>query len=238
MLTACGRAIPFYYFEAFDEEWKWDEGQSAQGVPHRLPAGDRTFSGRQLGSSWGLFASDGIVKPEFQDLLSQPLPKGTRAVRDIFVDGALSSFYGLGIDTGPDHLHEWCGVGEELRMDYPAGQEWGSVFITVGDPTKPPRPWKDFSGFTTLSMDLRGDKGAQVEVGILTRTDPGIGTERRVIRTLSGGDYEPVRIPLKSFDSTHLRYPEGLKQLYVVVEFVFRGTRARTVCARNIRYEK
>src|SRR6267378_1389310 len=57
MNAACKAAIPFYFFGAFDEEWKWREGFSGDLTQLPLPL-DRTFSGAYIGSSWGLFKSN------------------------------------------------------------------------------------------------------------------------------------------------------------------------------------
>jgi len=244
---ACNNSIRFYYFSAFDEEWKWDEGGNDEWTRryHRgrrdseLPS-DRTFSGDWIGSSWGIFQSNGKLKPTLAGFFNQPVPT-TRVNRDIFLSdlGRLSTHYDIGVDSDPDHEHEWMRPSNgELRMSYPDGQHWGSVFITVDKPRSSSRPWKDFSQFTKLSMEMRGEKGGeQVEIGIKNRTDPDNGHETRIVRTLTRG-YQRYDFSLNKFASkTHLAVPKDLEQLYVVVEFVYQGPRAETVYARNIRYE-
>ncbi len=245
MKLACENSIEFYYFEAFDEEWKWAEGgseewQRLQGHPKlrssELPE-DRTFSGKWIGSSWGIFQSNGMLKPKLLGVFDQPA-QGSRANRDIFDQGPLSAYYDMGVDSWPEHKHDWvAGDGGEMRMAYPNGQQAGAVFVTVGKPTQSPRPWKDFSDFEMLSMELRGESGEErVEIGVKNRSDPDNGNEKRIVERLTK-DYRPYRIRLDDLRSGHLRIPEGLKQLNTVVEFVFQGPRAETIYARNIRYE-
>jgi exo-beta-1,3-glucanase (GH17 family) len=218
---ACGRSIPFFYFAAFDEEWKWREGNSDW----------------EYGSSWGIFQSSGKLKPALADLFDGP-PPGTRTNRDIFVnDVGLLAYYGMGVESS-EKQHAWVKAENGLlRMAYPTGQYWGSVFITVGDPGQRPHPWKDFSGFTRLSIEMKGEKGGEeVEIGIMHNMDPATGQERKVRRVL-GNEYKTYDIPLSDFASSRLTVPEGLKQLYVVTEFVFEGRQARTVYVRNIQFK-
>lgn len=247
MGQACGASIEFYYFEAFDEEWKWAEGNSgisSQGSSGKgnsdLPEGDRTFSGRWIGSSWGIFQSNGKLKSQFTGLLDEPEPgPGSRVNREIFVEstGLLSAYYDMGVNSSEGE-HTWASIDSgELQMSYPRGQHWGSVFITVGELTQPPRPWKDFSEFKTLSVELRAERGGEkVGIGVKNRTDNDKGDETRIVETLTT-EYRPYKIPLDKLRSNHLRIPQGLRQLYVVVEFVFEGPRAETIYAKNIRYE-
>jgi exo-beta-1,3-glucanase (GH17 family) len=243
MTAACGNSIPFYYFEAFDEEWKWREGSGnttgegnttgKDAIP--LPQ-DRTFSGNWVGSSWGIFQSDGRLKPQFAGLFDDA-GMDSRSNRDIFVDGqGLSSYYDIGVDSS-ERRHDWLLVQNgTMEMSYPGGQRWGSVFVTVGKPVPRPRPWKDFSGFGRLSIDLKGERGGeQVEIGIMNRSDPATGNERRVVEIL-GSEFHTYDIPLSSLASSHLTIPMGLKEIYVAVEFVFAGQNAEKIYARNIRY--
>jgi hypothetical protein len=85
---------------------------------------------------------------------------------------------------------------------------------------------------------MRAEKeGLKLEIGIKNRTDPDNGNETRIVQTLTKG-YRTYNFPLTKFASkTHLRVPKDLKQLYVVVEFVFEGPRSEIVYVRNIRYE-
>jgi exo-beta-1,3-glucanase (GH17 family) len=233
--VACANAIPFYLFEAFDEEWKWREGGSGTADARTLPY-DRTFSGKWVGSSWGLFRSNGLLKEAFHGAIDQPDP-GSRRQRDIFVEGQLSTYYDIGVDTS-GQMRDWLTTPDEsLKMSYPRGQDWGAVFITVGQPVPMPRPWKDFSEFTTLSLELKGEDGGEVvEVGIKDATAPDDGSERKVMITGLTTEYQQFNISLSRFASSRFVVPEDLRRLYVAVEFVFSGTTPQTVYARDIRY--
>jgi len=235
MTLACGNAIQFYYFEAFDEEWKWIEGSSATEDGSALPR-DRTFSGRRVGSSWGIYASSGRLKPQFSGLFDESGP-ASRLQRDIFVDGQLSTFYGAGVDSS-EKRRDWLKTElGSFKMTYPSDQHWGAVFITVGDPGPRPHPWKDFSEFGTLSVELRGEKGGEtVGIGVMGYSDPATGNEKKVTETLSS-DYKFCDIPLSSFASSHLSVPADLKKIYVVVEFVFTGAKPETIYVRSVRYK-
>ena len=144
MSSACARSVPFYFFEAFDEEWKWQEGESSSAGAQRPPP-DRSFAGKWVGSSWGIYQSNGRLKPELSDLFKQPSPT-SRQQREIFVNGHLAAHYAIGADSS-GRQRTWFKNGNGvIEMAYPAGQRWGVTFITVGEPSSPPRPWKDFSG--------------------------------------------------------------------------------------------
>jgi hypothetical protein len=137
--AACADAVPFYYFSALDEEWKWREGMSGTATDDALPP-DRIFSDRYIGSSWGLFKSDGTIKLHLADLLDQPSPT-TRNQREILVNGQLRAYYDAGVDSYRQHRDWLSSTPDSLKMAYP-GDEWGAVFFTVGKPVEPPRPWK------------------------------------------------------------------------------------------------
>jgi exo-beta-1,3-glucanase (GH17 family) len=233
LASACRRGVPFYFFSAFDEEWKWQEGNSATSRTQSLPR-DRTFTGAYVGSSWGLYNSNGRLKSALTGLLSQPDP-GSRREREIYGE-QLAAFYGMGVDTSHKR-RDWLTTGEELEMAYPAKQDWGAVFITVGEPTNPPRPWRDFSGFDAITFELRGARGKEkVEVGIKDFADPSNGQEKKLIVRDVGTQYRTYTFRLADFASRQLQMPNGLRKLNVVVEFVFTGSDAITVYARNIRY--
>jgi exo-beta-1,3-glucanase (GH17 family) len=72
--------VQYFYFEAFDEAWKTNEG----GV----------------GTHWGLYQQDGQVKPALSDVLPGAASATLleRRYRDVYV-GGLESGFGLGVDT-------------------------------------------------------------------------------------------------------------------------------------------
>lgn len=235
LAVACANSIPFYWFSLLDEEWKWREGRTSGGNPLDLPR-DRTFTGNWIGSSWGIFQSNGVIKRHFAGLLDQP-PIGSRRHRDIFVDGQLATYYDIGVDTS-GLRRDWLATPDKtLRMSYPSRQEWGAVFVTVGKPVPTPRPWKDFSEFEILSVELRGERGVEfVDIGVKDYDDPDDGSEMKVTIGPLTTDFVRYEIELRRFGHSDFVVPEDLRRLYVVIEFVFSGHTPQTIYARNIRY--
>ncbi len=139
--------------------------------------------------------------------------------------------YDMGVDSSGQR-RDWLETTEgAMKMAYPAGQSWGAVFITVGPPADPPRPWKDFSPFRTLSVELRGKNGGEsVEIGIKDSSDPDDGSETKTLVSQLSSEWKTYEFLLSSFDSA------DLGELYVVAEFVFAGPTAQTVYFRNVRY--
>ncbi|MGD0766141.1 MAG: hypothetical protein ABR978_07525, partial [Dehalococcoidia bacterium] len=222
-------AIPFYFFSAYDEEWKWSEGRdSADPTPFQ----DRTFSGRFAGSSWGIFRSDGTIKPLLASLfpLVGPQPP-SRQVRTVFDSRGLASGYDMGVDSS-NQRRDWLQqTGDGMTMAYPSGQAWGAVFITVGSPVNPPRPWKDFSSFHTLRVDLRGQSGGEsVDIGIKDYADPDNGGESKVRVSNLSTEWRTYEFPLSSFPTA------DLQRLYLPAEFVFSGSTAETVYFRSVQF--
>jgi hypothetical protein len=221
--------IEYFLFSAYDEEWKWTEGFVT--VPAVASLDDRTLAGRFAGSSWGIFRSDGTLKPLLAPLFPAAGPHPDRSERVILDNRGLHNLYDMGVDSSGsrrDWLHT---TGEGMQMAYPSGQAWGAVFITVGAPVDKPRPWRDFSGFTTLRVEMRGATGAEtVEVGIKDALDPDDGSEVKEAVSLSD-QWETYEFTLTDFSGA------DLQRLYVVTEFVFAGSDAQTVSFRRISME-
>lgn len=142
----------------------------------------------------------------------------------------LSSGYDVGVNTSGG-LTDWVHRDASgICMDYPAGQEWGAVFITVGKPKDPPRPSRDLSAFKKLSLELRGATGGEsVWIGIKDSSDPDDGSE--IKKHVSGLTTTWTRYewPLSEF------FTADFRRVYVPVEFVFDGP-AKKVCFRNVSY--
>jgi hypothetical protein len=149
----------------------------------------------------------------------------------VFWGDTLASGYGMGVNTSGG-LTSWVTVTNgEICMAYPSGQSWGTVFITVGNPTQPPRPGKDLSAYHQLSLELRGQAGGEsVSIGIKDNKHPDNGTETKVPVSGLTTNWQTFAFPLSRFKGADLH------NLYVVIEFVFAGIPA-TVCARNIQYQ-
>ncbi len=204
--------VQYFYFEAFDEGWKVQEA----GV----------------GTHWGLYQQDGQVKPALSELLpaAAPLTLKVRSYRDIYV-GGLERGFSLGIETS-DHQHQWLteqnGI---LLLTYPAHQQWGGIFIMVGQPAPPGhRSSLDLSRYKSLLVDLQaGADGQCVALGIKDRAQSDDGSEIRVQRCLRT-QWSTVLLPLSMFTNVDLTH------VYVVFEMVFQGPSIATVEVRNIRY--
>ena len=142
----------------------------------------------------------------------------------------LEAGYGMGVNSSEGRTDWLQDAGGYFRMSYPAGQTWGAVFITVGNPTQPPRPSKDFSAFKTLTVEMRGELGGeQVEIGIKSHSQPDDGREAKIPVTLTS-QWVTYDFALNQFSGA------DLKNIYVAIEFVFAGTEAQIVYFRNVQY--
>ncbi len=151
--------------------------------------------------------------------------------RSVMADGRLQPGFDLGIDTSGKERHWLSPETGFLHLVYPAGQQWGALFVTVGPPKDPPRPSRDFSAYGTLVVELRGGTGGEVvRVGIKDATDRDDGSEVTLPVTLTS-EWVAYEFELTRFDSANLR------ALYVVTEIVFAGTASQTVDIRTVRFE-
>lgn len=164
---------------------------------------------------------------------SLPLPSSPTPLQALIVmqeDGKLAKGLDMGVNTSGNQ-YDWALVQNgELCMDYPTGQNWGTVFITVGKPTNIDRPGKDLSRYHKLYFEVKGKSGGEYFlVGVKDNQDPDTGEETmRLVKDIST-QYKAVEFPLSSFDTA------DLKNVYVVAEFVFEQT-PYNVCVKNIRY--
>jgi exo-beta-1,3-glucanase (GH17 family) len=210
---AAQHRVPYFYFDAFDEDWKTRE----HGV----------------GTHWGLYDLNGHLKPA----LAQWLPAASaqtvkeRGYRDVFAGSKLEKPFDLGIDTDRQQRDWLTATPGVLTMAYPAGQQWGAMFVTVGKPVPPGnRPSIDLSRYRSLSVELRAStNGQRVRLGIKGRSQPDDGGEITVECTLST-HWSTVALPLSLFANVDLQH------LYVVFEVVFQGSAAETVDMRDLRY--
>jgi hypothetical protein len=109
---------------------------------------DRTFAGRLFGASRGLFPSDGSVRPLLADIVPSAAGFVSSRQRRIVFDGRrLHNGYDMGVDSSHQRRGWLERTADGMRMSYPASQDWGAVFIIVGRPVDPPRPWRSFTGF-------------------------------------------------------------------------------------------
>jgi exo-beta-1,3-glucanase (GH17 family) len=230
--TACARSAPFYFFQAFDEEWKWKEGVSSPNVP--LPR-NRSFIGNWVGSSWGIYGSNGRLKPGLADLFDQP-PPGSRLVKEILVDGRLAAHYELRSDSSNGKGLRLSRSPDAVEIAYAGGQPWGVAYIAVGESTASAPAWKDFSGFDAVSFELRGSRGREsISVSINdTNTQRRNGTQVQVVDLETR--FQTYTIPLSQFATPGLPIPDALARLNAVLQFFFHGTQPQTLYVKNVRY--
>jgi len=150
----------------------------------------------------------------------------------IYMGTTLSPGYDMGVDTSHGRTDWVTDMNGHMCMSYPAGQDWGAVFITVGKPTNFNKPSRDLSNYETISLELKGTIGGeQVWTGIKDNKDRDDGRETKVRVANLTTEWQTFTFPLSDFSTANLN------QLYVVTEFVFEpGTSAETVCFRNIQY--
>jgi hypothetical protein len=166
----------------------------------------------------------------FVTALSLLAPLGVSAASLTIFDGKLSSGLDMGVNTSGG-VTNWTTVKNgEMCMNYPAGQKWGAVFITVGKPTNPPRSGKDMSAYKQISLELKGKVGKEsVLIGLKDASDRDDGKETRIPAANLTTSYKKFDFPLASFKSA------DLKSIYVPIELVFTG-KPTSICVRNIQF--
>ncbi len=209
---AQAKGVQYFLFDAFDEGWKVHE----EGV----------------GTHWGLYQENGMVKAALSTMLPGPASATLRqrSYRDVYVGGLESGFV-LGMETS-GHQRQWLTAKDgSLALTYPANQQWGAMFITVGPPVPlGDRPSLDLSAYRSLVVDLRAAVDGQcVRIGIKDKYQPNNGSETTVQRCLSA-QWSTITLPLNAFTGADLTH------LYVVFEMLFQGSSSATVDVRNIRY--
>ncbi len=150
--------------------------------------------------------------------------------KEIMSGSTLSSGFDAGVASSEGRADWLKDEHGQMKMSYPAGQAWGAVFITVGKPKQPPRPFQDFAAYDALTVEMKGETGGeQFAVGIKSNAQPDDGSETTLPVQLTP-TWKTYRFPLAQFVGA------DLKRLYVPLEFVFAGERAQTVYFRNVAY--
>lgn len=209
---AQAKHVQYFYFAAFDEDWKVHE----EGV----------------GTHWGLYQQNGKVKPALSDVLPGPASATLmqRSYRDVYVNGLASGFV-VGLDTS-GRQRQWLTTNDgSLVLTYPANQQWGAMFITVGPPVPlGHRPSLDLSMYRSLVVDLRAAVDGQcVRIGIKDKNQPDNGSEITLQRCLKT-QWSTITLPLDAFTGADLSH------LYIAFEVLFQGSSSATLDLRNIRY--
>lgn len=150
----------------------------------------------------------------------------------IFSEGKLTKGLDMGVDTSGSR-HKWVTIEDEvMTIAYPSDQTWGAVFMTVGPPTDVDRPTRDYSDYSKLVIEMRGDEGGEiVDIGVKDDTDPDTGTETKIPTRLTG-EWKSYEFEIQKFKTA------DLARLYVVTEFVFEDDRSSTIEVRSVKYVK
>jgi exo-beta-1,3-glucanase (GH17 family) len=208
--------ILYFYFSAFDEDWKSHENV--------------------VGPHWGLYEQNGMLKPDLLASLPAAAPETIRerSYRDVYVGSGFEKPFNLGVNTSGGQTNWVTAEDGVLTLVYPAGQQWGVVFITAG--TSVPLEQRngdhalDLSAYGFLVFDMRGEVDRQcIEVGIKDWHQPDDGMEQKVGECLTT-EWKTYTQDLSAFsraDRTHL---------YIVFEVAFAGATNITIQLKNIHY--
>ena len=164
-------------------------------------------------------------------MFNETLQFSSRQIREVYVGERLLAGYDFGVNSSGNRTDWLSDMNGSMRMDYPAGQSWGAVFITIGKSTNQLRPWKDFSRFQTVAIELKAKQGGEsIDIGIKDTNDADDGREAKIKTPYLSTEWQTYNFTLSSFHTANL------EELYVVVEFVFEGPAEQTVFFRNIKY--
>jgi uncharacterized protein (TIGR03437 family) len=171
---------------------------------------------------------------------------------DVLLGTSLASGLDLGINTSGG-LTNWLTPQPppptlgDLSMVCPGGQLWCAMFITDGPAVSTyPRLGIDVSGYKTMIVEIEGDAGTTIQIGIKDATQPDDGTETKVTLPVTS-NWTAFAIPLSSFLTpvpahtyNNVLYPThvvDLTKIYVPSELVFAGgPQPQAVKVRTILY--
>jgi hypothetical protein len=155
---------------------------------------------------------------------------------DVIVDGQVAwHTYWAGAESDLDRkkVFDFRAIekrGDSVHVVYPGGAQWGAVFWGVLR-NSDGRPSLDFSGFDTLSLEMKGDVGGEaVLVHLKDKDDPDDGTQTNVELVLTD-DWQVYEIDLDRFETAELG------KLTIVLGFAFFGE-PQSFSIRNARYLK
>ena len=152
--------------------------------------------------------------------------------------GKFASPFDLGVNTSggkTDWVTEKDGFFE---CAYPAGQQWGAVFITVGKSTNGSgRQTLDLSQYDSVALEIKGASGGEhIRIGLKTDADFDDGREPTYGIYQMGTEWQTYKIPL-SFFVREPDYPASrFSRIYIALELVF--DQQETISFRNVRFEK
>jgi hypothetical protein len=150
--------------------------------------------------------------------------------KQVMVGSTLQSGFDMGVNSSEGKTDWVTNMDGYFSLAYPNDQAWGALFITVGKPRNPPRPFMDLSSYKTLKLEMKGQNGGElVSIGVKTNTQPDDGTETKMPLRVSK-DWETYQFDLVSFERA------DPKRLYIVTEVVFDGVVGKTVMLQNISF--
>jgi len=147
------------------------------------------------------------------------------------VNGALKPGFDMGVNSSAGKTN-WVTpdpAGGSQKMSCPAAQDWCAVFVVTGKVVNSGRQGTDVSGYNTLLVDLKGDSGRIIHIGIKDVNQPDDGTEQKVDVLLTT-NWRTYAIPLTRFSRANL------KSVYVMCEFVWDANSPWTASMRNIAF--
>jgi uncharacterized protein (TIGR03437 family) len=178
---------------------------------------------KRLKLAWILAAALGIA-------VLQAAAQGTQQ-RDVMVSGQLTQGFDEGVNSSRG-ITNWVtsdsAVGAQ-KMSCPPAQDWCAMFVVFQKVVDPPRPGTDMSPYATLLVEMRGDSGKTIQIGVKDNSQPDNGTEQKVDVLLTA-NWRTYAIPLTRFSRANL------KNLYVVCEFVWDANSPWTAWVRSIRF--
>jgi hypothetical protein len=129
--------------------------------------------------------------------------------------------------------------GASLDIAYPGiahlgGPAWAAITIRVGGPSPSTiREYKDYSGFTRLRLEMKGDEGGErFSVHLKDSDDPDDGTQTDIPVMLTD-DWQNYDFDLTSFETA------DLSKLYIVAGFLFyQQPEPVSFSVRNVTYLK
>jgi hypothetical protein len=150
----------------------------------------------------------------------------------VYIGKEMSFGYDLGVITDKGTLGWLSDSLGYMKLEYPAEQIWGSVFITVGKIKDfPAKPVVDLTSYKKISFELKGlIDNQKVEIGMKDAEDAEDGLETRIPLSITK-EWKTYEIDLSEFKSA------DLKNIYILMEIVFNGPTPQTAYFRNIQYK-
>jgi hypothetical protein len=158
------------------------------------------------------------------------VPAAAQSASELIVltGSRLAEGFSLGVDSSGGRRDWVSSEGEaNLLMQYPSGQSWGAVLITVGAVSE--LQTRDMSAYQALTFEISGDPGVTVGVGVKDTT--GTGEHEAKANITVSSDWRTYSIPL-----SQLTGAVDLTRIHVVALFAFSGAQAHVVRVRNVKH--